>query len=78
MCVPLQVAGVMVIFDVKIFSYFWDSGGEGTFATINRKNIFLGRAQIFPRQGTIFLSEGGVNANLLVLIKFTKMQAEGE
>ena len=44
---------------------------------INRKNIFLGRAQIFPRQGTIFLSAGGVNANLLVSIKFTKVQTEG-
>ena len=50
---------------------------EGVFATINRKNIFLGRAQIFPGQGTIFLSGGGVNANLLVSIKFTKVQTEG-
>ena len=78
MCVLLQVAGVRVMFGVKIFLYFWDSGGEGVFAGINRKNIFLGRAQIFPRQGIIFLSAGGVNADLLVSIKFTKLQTEGE
>jgi hypothetical protein len=28
------------------------------FVGINRKNFFLGRAQIFPRQGTIFFSGG--------------------
>ena len=50
---------------------------EGAFAGINRKNIFLGRAQFFPRQGTIFLSAGGVNADLLVSIKFTIVQTEG-
>ena len=59
MCVPLQVVGVRVMFGVKIFLCFWEGGGEGTFATINRKNIFLGRAQIFPRQGTNFLSNEG-------------------
>ena len=52
--------------------------GRALLRVLIEKNIFLGRAQIFPRQGTIFLSAGGVNANLLVSIKFTKVQTEGE
>ena len=44
--------------------------GRVDFATINRKNIFLGRAQIFPREGTNFLSNGGGRGVFYDVVKF--------
>ena len=43
---------------------------EGIFATINRKIFFLGREKIFPGQGTIFRSNGGVGGCLVLLRNF--------
>ena len=43
---------------------------EDILATINRKHIFLGRVQIFPREGTNFLSNGGGRGVFYDVVKF--------
>ena len=65
------------MFYVKIFHDLEMTVRRAFLRVLIGKNIFLGRAQIFPRQGTIFLSAGGANADLLMSIKFTKVQTEG-